>query len=417
MRQAKSFSISKEEVFEAYKQVKKNKGAAGVDRQTLSDFEIRLEDNLYKLWNRLSSGSYFPPPVQRVEIPKEGGVRLLGVPTVADRIAQTVVKNRLEPELEKHFHPDSYGYRPGKSALKAVGVARERCWRYAWVVDLDISTFFDSINHELMLKALRHHTEVKWIGLYVERWLKAPVKLAQGTLEERKQGTPQGGVISPVLANLFLHYAFDRWMQRQFPKVPFERYADDVICHCTTEEEAEEVLKALEKRLARCYLKLNLQKTQIVYCKREGRGKDYPRQKFDFLGFTFRPRITKGRFGIFIGFNPAVSKRAKRKMNQRIKSWKLHLKSSSSLEDLAKTCNSVVRGWWNYYGSFCPSELNEVARQLDLRLGKWAERKYKRLKGHSGRAIQWVRGIKKREPQLFAHWQRCPKMTRTVRAG
>lgn len=417
MKQAKSFSISKEEVFEAYKQVKKNKGAAGVDHQTLSDFEIRLEDNLYKLWNRLSSGSYFPPPVQRVEIPKEGGVRLLGVPTVADRIAQTVVKNRLEPELEKHFHPDSYGYRPGKSALKAVGVARERCWRYAWVVDLDISTFFDSINHELMLKALRHHTEVKWIGLYVERWLKAPVKLAQGTLEERNQGTPQGGVISPVLANLFLHYAFDRWMQRQFPKVPFERYADDVICHCTTEEEAEEVLKALEKRLARCYLKLNLQKTQIVYCKRDGRGKDYPRQKFDFLGFTFRPRITKGSFGIFIGFNPAVSKRAKRKMNQRIKSWKLHLKSSSSLEDLAKTCNSVVREWWNYYGSFCPSELNEVARQLDLRLGKWAERKYKRLKGHSGRAIQWVRGIKKREPQLFAHWQRCPKMTRTVRAG
>jgi group II intron reverse transcriptase/maturase len=194
MRQAKSFSISKEEVFEAYKQVKKNKGAAGVDHQTLSDFEIRLEDNLYKLWNRLSSGSYFPPPVQRVEIPKEGGVRLLGVPTVADRIAQTVVKNRLEPELEKHFHPDSYGYRPGKSALKAVGVARERCWRYAWVVDLDISTFFDSINHELMLKALRHHTEVKWIGLYVERWLKAPVKLAQGTLEERNQGTPQGGL-------------------------------------------------------------------------------------------------------------------------------------------------------------------------------------------------------------------------------
>jgi RNA-directed DNA polymerase len=411
MRQAKSFSISKEEVFEAYKQVKRNRGAAGVDHQTLVDFETQLEDNLYKLWNRLSSGSYFPPPVQRVEIPKEGGTRLLGIPTVADRIAQTVVKNRLEPELEKHFHPDSYGYRPGKSAIKAVGVARERCWRYAWVVDVDISTFFDSINHELMLKALRHHTEVKWIVLYVERWLKAPVKLAQGTLEERTQGTPQGGVISPVLANLFLHYAFDRWMQGQFPKVPFERYADDVLCHCTTEEEAEEVLGALEKRLARCYLKLNLQKTQIVYCKRDGRGKDYPRQKFDFLGFTFRPRITKGRFGIFIGFNPAVSKRAKRKMNQRIKSWNLHLKSSSKLEDLAKTCNSVVRGWWNYYGSFCPSELNEVARQLDLRLGKWAEWKYKRLKGHSGKAIQWVRGIKKREPQLFAHWGRCPKMT------
>jgi len=402
---AKSFSISKEEVRVAYEQVKANKGAAGVDRQTLSAFERKLEDNLYKLWNRLSSGSYFPPPVKRVEIPKEGGTRLLGVPTVADRIAQTVVKNRLEPELEKHFHPDSYGYRPGKSAVEAVGVARKRCWRYDWVVDLDISTFFDSIDHELMLKALHGHTDSKWILLYVERWLKAPVQLPDGSLEERDRGTPQGGVISPLLANLFLHYAFDRWMRKNYPEVPFERYADDAICHCKTEAEAEEVKEAIEKRFAHCGLELNPRKTQIVYCKDDRRNKDYPRQKFDFLGFTFRPRKAKGRNGVFVGFNPAVSNKAKRKMNQQIRSWRLHLRNNWSLEELAKACNPVVRGWFNYYGSYYHSALEDVVRQLDLRLGKWAEWKYKKFRGHSGRAIKWVRGVRKREPKLFAHWQ------------
>jgi len=406
---AKSFSISKEEVQVAYEQVKANKGAAGVDRQTISAFERRLEDNLYKLWNRLSSGSYFPPPVKRVEIPKEGGTRLLGIPTVADRVAQTVVKNRLEPELEKHFHPDSYGYRPGKSAVAAVGRARKRCWHYDWVVDLDISTFFDSIDHELMLKALRCHTDSKWILLYVERWLKASVQLPDGSLEERDRGTPQGGVISPLLANLFLHYAFDCWMQNNYPEVPFERYADDAICHCRTESEAEEVKEAIDKRFAQCGLELNPRKTQIVYCKDDRRNKVYPRHKFDFLGFTFRPREAKGKYGIFIGFNPAVSNKAKRKMNQQIRSWKLHLKSNWSLEDLARACNPVIRGWFNYYGSYYRSALEDVVRRLDLRLGKWAEWKYKRFKGHSGRAIKWVRGVRKREPRLFAHWQLYPK--------
>lgn len=409
MSKAKPFSISKREVYEAYKQVKANKGAAGVDRQSIAGFEKNLKDNLYKLWNRMSSGSYFPPPVRRVEIPKEGGTRPLGIPTVADRIAQAVVKNQLEPELEKHFHSDSYGYRPGKSAVEAVGVARERCWRYDWVVDLDISSFFDSIDHHLLLKALRHHTDSKWILLYVERWLKAPVQLPDGTRQERDEGTPQGGVISPLLANLFLHYAFDRWMQKHYPEVPFERYADDAICHLRTEEQAEELKAALQKRFEECGLKLHPQKTQIVYCRDNRRRKDYPRQKFDFLGFTFRPRTAKNKKGeIFVGFNPAVSNKAVRKMNQQIRSWKLHLRNNQSLEDLARACNPVVRGWFNYYGSYYRSSLDEVVRQLDLRLGKWAEWKYKKFRGHSGRAIKWVRGVKKREPKLFVHWQLFP---------
>lgn len=406
MSKAKSFSITKKEVYAAYKQVKANKGAAGVDRESIADFEKKLADNLYKLWNRMSSGSYFPPPVKRVEIPKEGGTRPLGIPTVADRIAQAVVKNRLEPELEKSFHPDSYGYRPGKSAVEAVGVARERCWRYDWVLDLDISSFFDSIDHGLLLKALKHHTECKWILLYVERWLKAPVQLPDGTRQERDKGTPQGGVISPLLANLYLHYAFDRWMQKHYPEVPFERYADDVICHLRTEEQAKGLKAALEKRFEECYLKLHPQKTHIVYCKDGKRRKDHPRHKFDFLGFTFRPRAVKSKNGeYFIGFNPAVSNKAMRKMNRQIRSWKLHLRNNQSLEDLARACNPVVRGWFNYYGSYYRSALEDLVRQMDLRLGKWAEWKFKKFRGHSGRAIRWVRGVKRREPKLFAHWQ------------
>jgi len=245
---AKPFSISKQEVYDAYKQVKANKGSAGVDRQSLARFEEKLSDNLYKLWNRMSSGSYFSSPVKRVEIPKERGTRLLGVPTVTDRIAQTVVKNRLEPELEEIFHPDSYGYRPSKSAAEAVGVTRKRCWQYDWVLDLDISSFFDSIDHELLMKALRWHTDCKWILLYTERWLTAPVQLPDGTLQERDRGTPQGGVISPLLANLFLHYAFDAWMVKNHPEIPFERYADDIICHCETKKQAESLRVALEER-------------------------------------------------------------------------------------------------------------------------------------------------------------------------
>ena len=406
MSKAKPFSISKQEVYAAYKQVKANKGAAGVDGQSIADFEKEPGNNLYKLWNRMSSGCYFPPPVRRVEIPKDGGKkRPLGIPTVADRIGQMVVKNRLEPELERHFDPDSYGYRPGKSAVEAVGVARERCWRYDWVLDLDISAFFDTIDHGLLLKALRHRTECRWILLYVERWLTAPVQLPDGTLQEREKGTPQGGVISPLLANLFLHYAFDRWMRRQYPQVPFERYADDAICHLRTEEQARQLRDALQERFEQCGLKLHPEKTKIVYCRDGRRRGRYLHEKFDFLGFTFRARLSRTKKGyLFVGFNPAVSKKAVLKINRQIRSWKLHEYNNKSLEELARWCNPVVRGWFNYYGSYRKSELYDVARQLDLHLAKWVEWKYKGLKGRTGRAIRWLRGIKRRQPNLFVHW-------------
>ena len=412
MSKAKSFSISKQEVYDAYMQVRANKGAAGVDKQTIERFEEKLEDNLYKIWNRMSSGSYFPSPVKRVEIPKEGGSRPLGIPTVADRIAQMVVKNRLEPGLEKIFHPDSYGYRPGKSAVEAIGVARKRCWQYNWVLDMDISAFFDNIDHKLLLKALICHTEDKLILLYVERWLTAPVKLPDGTLEARDKGTPQGGVISPLLANLFLHYVFDVWMQRNYPAIPFERYADDVICHCKTEEQAINLRKTLEQRFHECGLKLHPEKTKIVYCKDDNRRGNHERKQFDFLGYTFRPRQAKNKRGqIFVSFSPAVSNKAKRKMNQQIRSWKLYSYSNSNLEDLARMHNPKIRGWINYYGSYFKSELDGMGRQLDMHLAKWAKRKYKKLRKHNSRALKWIRGVKRREPEMFAHWKMLPQTT------
>ena len=271
--QAKPFSIPKRDVWEAFKRVKANGGAAGVDGQTIEDFEARLGPNLYKLWNRLSSGSYMPPPVRRVDIPKaDGGTRPLGIPTVADRIAQEVVRRRLEPMLEPVFDADSYGYRPGRSAIDAIRTARQRCWRYDWVLDIDIKGFFDTIDHELLLRALRRHTDDAWVRLYVERWLKAPAKVDGGELVARGRGTPQGGVISPLLANLFLHYAFDAWMRREMPDVPFERSACDIICHCRSEEEARALWGRLHRRLQNCGLELHPLKTKLVYCPSWFRG-------------------------------------------------------------------------------------------------------------------------------------------------
>ena len=227
--EGKSFQIPKQLVWEAYRRVRAKKGAAGVDGQSIADFEEDLRNNLYRIWNRMSSGTYFPPPVKAVEIPKPhgAGTRILGVPTVADRIAQTVVALRLEARTESIFHPDSYGYRPRKSAHDALRKCRERCWRKDWVLDLDIRKFFDSLDHDLVVKTVEANTADKWVLLYVKRWLKAPLQLPDGTLQERDKGTPQGSAVSPVLANLFLHYAFDMFLEREFPTVEFERYADD----------------------------------------------------------------------------------------------------------------------------------------------------------------------------------------------
>ena len=406
MDRAKPFDIPKREVWEAYKSVRANQGAAGVDGQSIADFEADLSNNLYKIWNRMSSGSWLPPPVRRVDIPKgEGKTRPLGIPTVADRIAQMVVKRYLEPRVEPYFHEDSYGYRPGKSALDAVGTARQRCWRYAWVLDLDVKGYFDSIPRDLLMRAVRKHTDCPWVLLYIERWLQAPVQMADGSLIAREKGTPQGGVISPVLANLFLHYVFDMWMRRKYPHIPFERYADDGICHCRSEEQAKMLLAVLEKRFAECGLTLHPQKTKIVYCKDDDRRGDYPNRKFDFLGYTFRPRLARRKGGkVGVSFSPAVATKALKKIGQTVRGWALHLRSDKSLEDLARMFNSHIRGWINYYGRFYPSALYPTLRRIDAFLARWASRKFKSLTRHKTRAVHWLERIARRQTWLFAHW-------------
>ncbi len=397
-------------VWDAYKRVKANRGAAGVDGQSITEFEENLSANLYKLWNRLASGSYFPPPVRRVEIPKgDGRTRPLGIPTVADRIAQMVITRFLQPILEPHFHADSYGYRPKKSAKDALGVARQRCWRYDWVLDLDIKSFFETIDHGLLMRAVRRHTTCAWALLYITRWLRAPAQLADGSLMERTAGTPQGGVVSPLLANLYLHYAFDLWMAREFPNIPFERYADDVICHCSNEAQATYLKYAIEQRLRTCKLELHPQKTKIAFCKDDRRQNVAPIVQFDFLGFSFRPRFVKSTNGaMFIGFNPAISPRAAKSIRQTIRSWRLHRRSESSLEDLAADVNPVIRGWINYYGSYHRSALYRVFNYVNIYLTRWAMLKYKDFRQHRTRARKWIRGIERRQPSLFSHWAMLP---------
>jgi len=402
----KSFDISKQAVWESYLKVKSNQGAAGVDQQSIAMFEEDLKDNLYKIWNRMSSGSYFPPPVLRVEIPKgDGKVRKLGIPTVADRIAQMVVKNHIEPELEAIFHPDSYGYRPKRSAKQALAQARQRCWKHDWVVDMDIKGFFDNIPHDLMIRAVSKHTEDQWVLLYVERWLKAPVQLMDGEIEERTQGTPQGGVISPLLANLFLHYAFDYWMQSNHPQNPFERYADDIVAHCKTEAEAVKLKSEIAERMEQCGLELHPEKTKIVYCKDTKRTGDYPNQSFDFLSYSFRPRFTRNRYGrYFVNFSPAISQKAKKAIFAEIRRWGLHRRSDLSIREIAGRMNPVVRGWIQYYGAFFKSKLLYLVYHLDGLLYRWVIKKYKKQGGNFKRADDWLKRIRSAFPNYFAHW-------------
>jgi RNA-directed DNA polymerase len=405
--QVKPFVIDKWMVWEAYQRVKANQGAAGVDGCTIEQYEQDLKNNLFKLWNRLSSGSYFPPPVKAVAIPKSGGgSRILGVPTVDDRIAQTVAAMYLERGVEPLFHPDSYGYRPGRSALDAVAVCRERCWRNDWVIDLDIRAFFDSVDHSLMLKAVARHTDQGWILLYVKRWLQAPLRQPDGTLVVRDRGTPQGSAISPVLANLYLHYAFDTWLAREFPAVTFERYCDDAVIHCGSEEQARLVRDALAQRLAQVGLELHPDKTRIVYCKDADRRDDHEVTSFTFLGYTFRPRLAKNRWGKhFVNFLPAVSKDAIKAMGRELRSWHIARRSDKSLTDLALMFNSIVQGWINYYGRFYKSMLYPLLRRINDHLVRWAMRKYKRLRRREKRAGELLAEASRRSPQLFAHWR------------
>jgi RNA-directed DNA polymerase len=404
----KPFDISKQAVWEAYLKVRANAGAAGIDGQSLEQFEQDRTNLLYKLWNRLSSGSYFPPPVKLVEIPKkDGGVRPLGVPTISDRIAQTVVAGELEKIVEPIFDDDSYGYRPGRSAHDALEACRQRCWRYDWAIDLDVKSFFDSVDHQLLLKAVAHHTDQRWILLYVERWLQAPLAQPDGSLADRDRGTPQGSAISPVLANLYLHYAFDAWMRRVFPSVEFERYADDAIVHCTSLAQAEQVRDAIAARLSECGLELHPDKTRIVYCKQGGRHGSHEHESFDFLGYTFRPRKAKNKTGqFFVSFSPAVSNTAAKAMRQEIRRWRLHRRTNWTLPQLAQAINPIVRGWINYYGRFYRSTLATVVlQQINEYLIRWAMWRYKPMRRSPKKAARFLARIVRSDPELFAHWR------------
>jgi len=404
---AKSFEIPKQLVWEAYLRVKANRGAAGVDEQSIEEFEEDVKGNLYRIWNRMSSGSYFPPPVRGVPIPKKsGGTRMLGVPTVSDRIAQMVVKLWLEPLLEPYFHQNSYGYRPGKSAHDAVAITRQRCWRYDWVVEYDVRGLFDNIDHELLLRALRKHCQCKWVLLYVERWLKAPMQDEEGHIVERIKGTPQGGVVSPLLANLFLHYAFDVWVSREFSTVPFCRYADDGLLHCKTQRQAESVLRAIGRRFQECGLEIHPGKSKIVYCKDVNRRLPHDKVSFDFLGYTFRPRSSKDKYGRrYVNFSPAVSRDAMKAMRQAMRSWHIQLKSEKGLEDLAHMFDAVLRGWSNYYSKFYKTAMLPIWQHMNQYLVRWVMRKYKRYAKHRTRAAEYLNRIARAKPQLFTHWR------------
>ncbi|MBA4867341.1 group II intron reverse transcriptase/maturase [Streptomyces sp. PSKA54] len=405
--QAKPFEISKWEVKEAWEEVRANRGAPGVDGQSIADFEKDLKNNLYKVWNRMSSGSYFPPPVRAVAIPKPhgGGDRILGIPAVADRVAQTVVARHLVRRVDPIFHPDSFGYRPGGSALDAVEKCRERSWKRDWVVEFDISQFFDSVPWDLLVKAVEAHTDAVWVKLYVRRWLAAPLKMPDGTLLRRECGTPQGAPVSPVLANLFLHYAFDVWMAREFPTVPFERYADDAVVHCVTERQARQVLAALSDRMAEVGLRLHPAKTRIVYCQDGLRRGSYEHTSFTFLGFTFRQRQMRDKNGrTRWSFRPAISNDALKRLGEEVRSWRLHRRVNLTVEELAQRINPIVAGWMHYYGRFYRSAMYPLLMRINAYLVRWLRNKYKRLHAMK-KAIAAFQRAARRRPGMFAQWR------------
>lgn len=406
MENSKPYKISKQTVMAAYKRVRANKGRAGIDGKDFEEYEENLKDNLYKLWNRMSSGSYFPKAVKAVEIPKkDGGTRRLGIPTIDDRIAQMTAKLEIEPILEPIFHENSYGYRQNKSAIDAVGMARQRCWKYDYVIDLDIKGLFDNIDHELLMKAVRKHVKERWILLYIERWLKAPFQIETGETIPRTAGTPQGGVISPILANLFMHYAFDLWMARNHKNNPFERYADDTVVHCRTEQEVKRLLEEIDFRLKECKLELHPTKTKIVYCQDKDRQREYPNIEFDFLGYTFRKVLIKDRIGrLQMNFIASVSKKAEQTLKDKVKALEIHKRTGSKIEIIAEVLNPILRGWMNYFGKFNRSAMRRALDCVQRRLIKWAMCKYKNFRGHRRRAEEWLRQVRKREPKMFAHW-------------
>jgi RNA-directed DNA polymerase len=404
---SKPIPITKDMVREAYRKVRSNKGSAGVDEISLIKFDDNLSGNLYKIWNRLASGSYFPMPVKEVIIPKsDGGQRKLGIPSVADRIAQEVVKAFIEPRLEKEFSENSYGYRPHKSAHQALQKVRDNVRTFAWVIDMDIKAFFDEVDHELLMKAVEKHVPEKWVQMYIRRWLQAPIQTKEGLVQKQGQGTPQGGVISPLLANLFLHYVLDKWLVQTFSTVKFVRYADDVIIHCISEKQSHYVLEGIKRRLQACKLKLSEQKTKITYCKdyRRNEGTAYPK-KFDFLGHTFKPMAKKsGRTaGVFLGFDCEMSMKARTRVITDWKQMNFQRESTYTLQTLAQLLNAKSKGIINYYGKMNILSVEKLFRHLDYRIAKWVKNKFKKL-GSYQKANDWLRAIKASYPNMFVHW-------------
>jgi RNA-directed DNA polymerase len=404
MSQGKSFEIPKRLIWQSYHDVRKNRGAAGCDGQTITQFNENRDGNLYKIWNRLCSGTYFPPPVRAKRIPKDdGSERVLGIPTVSDRIAQGAIKIYAESILDQEFHQDSYGYRPGKSAHQAITRCFERCKRYNWVLEIDISGFFDNVRHDLIIKALECHRMPRWVILYCKRWLEAPVQdpMSETDLQKRTVGTPQGGVISPLLANLFLHYAFDQWMDRSNRFTPFERYADDIVCHCSNMKDATQLKERLKRRLHEVGLAINEKKSKVVYIDTFERWN--VETCFTFLGYDFKVRTLKNYKGeIFRKCMPGASKKAMRKITQTIKGWKIQRSVTQSANDLARRYNAKLRGWIEYYGKFWYRNFGyHLWSVFQSRLLKWMMAKY-RL---SIRDAEYKLLLLQREhPKLFAHW-------------
>lgn len=407
--ETRSIPVSHQMVWEAYKKVRANKGGAGVDKISIEQYDADRSKHLYKLWNRMASGSYFPPPVREVVIPKKDGkVRKLGIPTISDRVGQMVVKDYLEPRFETIFSPHSYGYRSGKNAHQALESVRKNCWKTDWVLDVDIKGFFDNIDHSKLMLALEKHVPEKWVQLYIRRWLETPVMTKSGKLVDKQgKGTPQGGVISPLLANLFLHYALDKWLEKTDQRVRFTRYADDVILHCQGQAHTEQTLKALRERMHESGLELHPEKTKIVYCRDFRRTGDYPVVKFDFLGYSFQPRTAKSKKTgkLFLGYDCAISIGSRKRLANRLRDLKIETLSFKSIVGIAQYLNPMIRGWVNYYGKFRGSELSKVFRLLQNRLVRWARKRYKRYKRSIRGAYGWIHRVRQQYPSLFYHWQ------------
>ena len=405
----KSVPISTTMVWEAYKKVRRNKGSAGVDEVSMAEYDADRSKHLYKLWNRLASGSYFPPPVKEVEISrKDGKIRKLGIPTISDRVGQMVVKDYLEPRFEKIFSPNSYGYRPNKNAHQALESVRKNCWRQDWVIDLDIKGFFDNIDHKKLMQAVEKHVPEQWAKMYIIRWLEAPVLKKTGELVSKQgKGTPQGGVISPLLANLFLHYVLDKWLELTDPQVKLERYADDAILHCNSKAHAEETLRKAQTRIESCGLELHPDKTKLVYCRDFRRMENHPQVKFDFLGYSFQPRTAKSRKTgkLFLGYDCAISISSRKRIADRLEELNIENLSFKSIVGIAQFLNPMIRGWVHYYGKFRGYELSKVFQLLRKRLVKWARKRYKRYRTSLTKAYKWLDRVRKQFPYLFYHWE------------